>query len=151
MTPEAAKLIRHKFASRAEWRRHVKLANRAPRDPGSPKPFWRIQKLVQDVTDANTALQEAQEKAQAAAVVTPWRVATFWLERKRERALQILAAAALAAQMKAIAARDALLAYRSRGHGRGSPSSFGRAARSKYQPHQGPRECVRRQGIIHET
>jgi len=44
------------------------------------------------------------------------------------------------------AALAALPPYKSRGHGWGlrQPSRNARAARSKYMPHQGARECARR-------
>lgn len=96
------------------------LARRAKKEAEfkAPRhPFRRLIALAQDCAKAGKVLATAiAPQAQAFAVIA--------VDKARER----------------------LMAYTSRGHGRGglSPAFGGNRTPSKYRPHQGARECERR-------
>lgn len=112
--------------------------------PGSLNPFRRIAALTDAVVKAQAALVEAHAAAKKAADIGILRMAVALVapkkEAKRVEEAQAKTTAALAAQDAYVKASRNLSAYPRERHY--SPK-FGEA-RSKYQPHQGARECARR-------
>jgi hypothetical protein len=119
--------------------------------PGSPAPFKRIRTLVEDAQKAAKARQSAIERLTVVFNRGFWKNLLSVLFPKLEAAeAKILEGGKAeyteqdAALLKAL---RGLREYKSRGHGRGGFSPRFGSARSKYVPHQGPRECARRSGV----
>jgi hypothetical protein len=142
---------RRKMVKLEAWDARKKLRDLWPthRLPGSKRPFHRIAKLLEDAKQAARERMTAMERVKALFNKGFWTNLATVLVPKLEKARR----AALESGNKAFSEQDAallkagkrLMAYKSRGHGHGGIQARVRILpRSKYQPHQGARECERR-------
>jgi hypothetical protein len=117
--------------------------------PGSLKPFHRLHTLLEEAKKAARARMSAIERMQTLFSKGFWsnfvEVLLPKLEKKRQAALESTREQFSAQDAALLKAGKKLLAYKSRGHGKGGYSPRFGKARSKYMPHQGERERARRQ------
>lgn len=122
---------RNSLAEKAKRREERK----APKKPGSLKPFHRIRALVDALTKAQQTVLDLVEAHKPS-----WLSKLFGRNTPTPEQAKIV----LDAQEAVVRAQDAVLAYRSRGHGRGKFSPrFGNKP-GKYTPHEGTQERERR-------
>jgi hypothetical protein len=116
--------------------------------PGSAQPFKRLKDLMAAAEKAHRAKMTAVEKLKSLLGKGFWKnlltVVVPKLEKKQSAALAGGKEEFSEADEALLKSGKDLMAYKSRGHGRGAFSPRFGAARSKHQPHQGRRECDRR-------
>lgn len=129
-----------------EWRANF------PRLPGSLHPFKRISALFEEAKTAARARMSAAERLQALFGKGFWtNLASVLIPALEKRRLASVENSKVEFSEKDAALLKAgrrLMEYKSRGHGKGGYSPRFGAARSKYMPHQGVKECARRAGRI---